>query len=350
MTATGVSDAAPGGSTGDNTGVSRKSAGPWRVALRKLMRDRTAIICGLGLALIVLCCVLAPQYAQWVGVDPFRSGLDATVTLNGVEVPVMQPETGGLGIGVTPIGPTWHPGPYMLGADDSGRDVMARMLYGGRNSLFISFWATIVSLVIGSTIGLLAGLLGGMTDAILSRFLDIVWAFPVYLLAISLSIILVGQGISFGPIDIKADSLWLPIMIIGLVYIPYVALPVRGQVLALRQSDYVAAVIGIGASTGRILVVDILPNVLSSLIVMAPILMALNMLTESALSFLSIGVQAPDASWGTIIEDGQQMLYTRPAISIAPGIAVSLCILMLNLLGDSVRDALDPKSKVKHKA
>jgi peptide/nickel transport system permease protein len=335
MTEAGVSDA----SSVDSAGASRKSAGPWRVALRKLLRDRTAIICSLGLALIVLCCVLAPQYAHWVGVDPFRSGLDATVTINGVEQPVMQPETGGLGIGVTPIGPSWRLGPYMLGADDSGRDVMARMLYGGRNSLFISFWATIVSLVIGSSIGLLAGLLGGMTDAILSRFLDIVWAFPVYLLAISLSIILVGQGISLGPIAIKADSLWLPIMIIGLVYIPYVALPVRGQILALRQSDYVAAVIGIGASTGRILVVDILPNVLSSLIVMAPILMALNMLTESALSFLSIGVQAPDASWGTIIEDGQQMLYTRPAISIAPGIAVSLCILML-----------DPKSKVKHKA
>ncbi len=336
--------------SGDVTEAPRKSAGPWRVALRRLRRDRTAVICALGLSLIVLCCVLAPQYAAWVGVDPFRSGLDAMVTINGETVPVMQPETEGLGIGVAPIGPTGQFGAYMLGADSSGRDVMARMLYGGRNSLVISFWATIVSLVIGGGIGLLAGLVGGVTDMLLSRLLDIVWAFPVYLLAISLSIILVGQGIQFGPINVRADSLWLPVMIIGLIYIPYVALPVRGQILALRQSDYIAAAIGIGASTGRILVVDILPNVLSSLIVMAPILMALNMLTESALSFLSIGVQAPDASWGTIIGDGQQMLYTRPAISLAPGIAVSLCILMLNLLGDSVRDALDPKSKVKHKA
>ena len=131
------------------------------------------------------------------------------------------------------------------------------------------------------------------------------------------------------------------------VYSPYVARPIRGQVLSLRESEFVLAAIGLGVPSHRILLRDILPNVSTTLIVFVPLMMALNMLTESALSFLSIGVQPPDASWGTIIQDGQGLLYSRPWVAMAPGIAIVLCVLALNVLGDGLRDALDPRSKIK---
>ena len=139
----------------------------------------------------------------------------------------------------------------------------------------------------------------------------------------------------------------MPIFIIGLVYIPYVARPIRGQVLSLRKSEFVLASISLGAPSHRILFKDILPNVTTTLIVFVPIMMALNMLTESALSFLSIGVQPPDASWGTIIQDGQGLLYSRPMVALAPGIAIVISVLSLNILGDGLRDALDPRSKIR---
>ena len=181
-------------------------------------------------------------------------------------------------------------------------------------------------LILATILGLVAGYFGGMTDIILSRILDVLWAFPVYLLAISLSIVLIAHGMALGPITIESGSLWLPIFIIGIVYIPYVARPIRGQVLSLRESEFVLAAIGLGVPSHRILLRDILPNVSTTLIVFVPLMMALNMLTESALSFLSIGVQPPDASWGTIIQDGQGLLYSRPWVALAPGIAIVLCV------------------------
>ena len=296
---------------------------------------------------IVTMCLLAPVYASWAGVDPFTSTLDATVTIDGTAVPVMEQSTEGLGLGYNPIGPTWRLGSYFLGADNQGRDVMARLLYGGLTSLLIAGAATVLTLTVATILGLAAGFFGGLTDIILSRILDVLWAFPVYLLAISLSIVLIAHGITIGPITIESGSLWLPIFIIGVVYIPYVARPVRGQVLSLRESEFVLAAIGLGVPSHRILLRDILPNVSTTLIVFVPLMMALNMLTESALSFLSIGVQPPDASWGTIIQDGQGLLYSRPWVAMAPGIAIVLCVLALNVLGDGLRDALDPRSKIK---
>lgn len=296
---------------------------------------------------VVISCALAPVYARWAGVDPFKSTLDAVVTIDGVQQPVMELPKTGLALGYTPIGPTWRLGNYFLGADNQGRDVMARLLYGGLNSIAIAGAATLFTLIFATVLGLVAGFYGGPVDTVISRILDILWAFPVYLLAISLSIVLITQGITIGPFVIESGSLALPIFIIGVIYIPYVARPVRGQVMSLRQSDFVMAATGLGASPARILRKDILPNVSTTLIVFLPIMMALNMLTESALSFLSIGVQPPDASWGTIIQDGQTLLYTRPWVALAPGFMIVLSVLSLNVFGDGLRDALDPKSKIK---
>ncbi len=333
--------------TAETIPFSQNSRGPWATAVRRLQRDRAAIVALIVFSLVVVACLLAPAYAKWSGVDPFRSTLDATVTINGQQIPVMEQSTEGLGLGYNPIGPTWKFGSYFLGADNQGRDVMSRLLFGGRNSLLIAGAATLFTLVVATVLGMTAGFFGGVTDMILSRILDVLWAFPIYLLAISLSIVLLQQGIRIGPVTVESGSLWLPVFIIGLVYIPYVARPIRGQVLSLRKSEFVLASISLGAASHRILFKDILPNVTTTLIVFVPIMMALNMLTESALSFLSIGVQPPDASWGTIIQDGQGLLYSRPVVALAPGIAIVISVLTLNILGDGLRDALDPRSKIR---
>lgn len=333
--------------TAETTVPVRVSRGPWATAVTRLSRDRAGMA-ALGLFIVILVmCLMAPVYANWAGVNPFTSTLDATIAIDGVSVPVMEQSTEGLGLGYNPIGPTWRLGNYFLGADNQGRDVMARLLYGGLTSLLIAGAATLLTLTFATILGLAAGFFGGITDIILSRILDVMWAFPVYLLAISLSIVLIAHGITIGPITIESGSLWLPIFIIGVVYIPYVARPIRGQVLSLRESEFVLAAISLGVPSHRILLRDILPNVSTTLIVFVPLMMALNMLTESALSFLSIGVQPPDASWGTIIQDGQGLLYSRPWVAMAPGIAIVLSVLALNVLGDGLRDALDPRSKIR---
>jgi peptide/nickel transport system permease protein len=325
----------------------RKTRGPWAIAFAKLARDRAAMASLAVFLLVVLACLSAPLYAKWAGEDPFASTLDAVIQIDGVDVPVMEQSTEGLGLGYTPLGPTWRLGNYFLGADSQGRDVMARMLYGGLSSLLISGAATIFTLLIGTLAGLIAGYFGGITDTVLSRFLDVLWAFPIYLLAISLSIVTIAQGISIGPIEIESGSLWLPVIIIGIVYVPYVARPIRGQVLSLRHSEFVFAAINLGVPGWRILWRDILPNITTTLIVFVPLMMALNMLTESALSFLSIGVQPPAASWGTIIQDGQALLYTRPLVALVPGLAIAVSVMVLNVFGDGLREALDPRSKVR---
>ncbi len=316
--------------------------GPWITAARALARDRNAMTALTLLVLIILACLAAPIYAQHIAhTDPFTSDVAATVTLHGQELAVMQPNDNALHLGLTPLGPTWHPSAYLLGSDSQGRDVMARILYGGRNSLLISAAATLLCIVMAGIVGIVSGFFGGIADAVLSRLMDIMWAIPVYLFAISLSIVTISQGLRIGPFTIESDNLLLPICIIALVYVPYAARPIRGRVLSLRHSEFVLAARGLGVSRPRILLRDILPNVSGTLIVLAPLLMALAMLAESALSFLSIGVQAPAASWGTIIQDGEGLIYTRPMVALAPGIAIVLTVLALNLLGDGLRDALD---------
>lgn len=318
---------------------------PWVTSLRKLRRNHAAMAALALMAVLILSCLAAPIYARNVShTDPFLSNVDGV--LYGTQQEVMPQSTVGVGLGVTPIGPTWG-GAYFLGADDQGRDVMARLLYGGRASLLIAGCSTLLCLLFAGIIGVVAGFFGGITDGILSRVLDVLWAFPIYLLAISLSIVLINSVLTIGPFVLDSSSLALPILIIGMVYVPYVARPVRGQVLSLARSDFVLAARALGIPGHRILLRDIVPHVTTTLIVFAPLMMALNLLTESALSFLSIGVQPPTASWGTIIRDGESLIYTRPMVAVAPGIAIVLTVLALNMLGDGVRDALDPKAKLR---
>ena len=190
------------------------------------------------LALIVLACLAAPLYAAHVsGTDPFRSNVAGQI--DGVDI--LAENTGGLGLGVTPIGPTWR-GSYLIGADQLGRDVMARVLYGGRTSLLIAGTATLLCLAVATLLGITSGFFGGGTDMVVSGTLDLLWAFPVTLLAISLGVVLIGHE--------GGDTLLLPIGILALVFVPYVARPLRAEIIALKQREFIEAARALGASPG----------------------------------------------------------------------------------------------------
>lgn len=332
----------------DSARNARGTESPWRSSLRQLRRNR-ASMAGLGVLIFILTiCLLAPIYAHNIAhTNPFASNIQGSTFINGKRVMLLQQNTQGLGFGVTPIGPTWNFTHYFLGADDQGRDVFARLLYGGRSSLLIGTASALLCCIVATILGLIAGYFGGPIDWLLSRVFDIIWAFPIYLLAISLSVVLLTSGLNIGPLHIGAGSLFLPILIIAAVFIPYVARPLRGLTMSLREREFIQAAIGSGSSDLRILWKEILPNAAPSVIVFFPLMVAFNMLTESALSFLSIGVQPPAASWGTIINDGLGLLYTRPWVALAPGIMIAITAVSLNILGDGARDAFDPKAKLR---
>ncbi len=324
---------------------------PWALAWRRLRSNRIALAALVLFLLIVVLSLAAPLYAHDVAHvgNPLVPNLNGKTIVGGHLVPVMQQGGGILKLGETPIGPTWDAHHYFLGADLLGRDVAALLLYGGRASLQIGVCSAVLCSLIATVVALIAGFFGGLVDAILSRLMDVIWAFPVYLLAISLATELLthSNGVRVGFLNISAQSLWTPTVIIAVIYVPYVYRPVRGQVLSVVNKEFVEAAIAQGASNFRLIFSDILPNVVSTVIVLMPLMIATTILTESALSYLSVGVQPPNVSWGTIIADGQDLLYTRPWVSLAPGIMIVLTVLALNVLGDGVRDALDPRAKLR---
>jgi peptide/nickel transport system permease protein len=196
-------------------------------------------------------------------------------------------------------------------------------------------------------LALLAGYFGGATDTVLSRLFDVIWAFPVFLLAIALGTALQLGGLPLGFTTVHGNSLWIPTLIIGIVLIPYVARPIRGQILALREKEFIEAAIAQGASTPRVMFRELLPNIASTLLVLFTLIVANNILFEAGLSFVGAGVRDPDPSWGNIIQQGSTRLQTAPSLALVPGIAIVLTVLALNIFGDGLRDALDPRAKVK---
>ena len=289
------------------------------------------------LLLIAVACLLAPFYAARIAhTDPFRSNVEGMIVRNGQRVPVLAQNLAGLGLGATPIGPAWSRA-FPIGADGQGRDIAARLLYGGRTSLLISAGATALTLALAAVIGVVAGALGGAVDAVLRWLLDLLWAFPVFLLAISLSAVLATSGLKLGPLTLDADTPAITVAILGIVFIPYVARPVRAQVLSLREAEFVQAAISLGGSWPHVVRRHIVPHALATVLLFAPTVMAFDLLTEASLSVLGVGVQPPGASWGTLIADGQGLIYSRPAVAVAPGLAVVLTVLLLNRLSDALR-------------
>jgi peptide/nickel transport system permease protein len=312
--------------------------GPWRLAARRLRRNKLALAFGGLFVVTVVICAAAPIWANQVAhTGPNTNHITDTIRLDGKETQVVS-------FGGIPIGPTWE-GRFFLGADRNGRDTMVRLLYGGRNSLMIGLSAALLTVLLSVLVGLLAGYLRGWVDGVISRILDIIWAYPVILLGVALGVALAVGGLKIGPITIRGDSLAIPILVIAFVYVPYMARPIRGQVLSLREKEFVEAARAQGA--GRIMFSEILPNVASTIVVFFPLMVANAILLEAALSFLGAGVQEPEPSWGTMISDGVDLLITAEHLAIVPGLMLVLTVLSLNVFGDGVRDALDPRAKVR---
>jgi peptide/nickel transport system permease protein len=318
-------------------------AGPWTLAMRRLRRNKVAIAFGILFILLVLTAVLAPVWADHVAhTTPYANHLTDTIKEGNKQVNVVSFQ------GV-PIGPQWFAagGKFFLGADGNGRDIMVRLLYGARTSLEIGIAAAVITSILAIFIGLLSGYYRGVVDTVFSRSMDILWAFPVVILGVALGTALNLGGFKAGPISIQAGSKAIPIFIIGVVYIPYIARPLRGQVLSLREKEFVEAARAQGAGNWRIMFSEILPNLASTIIVFLPLAVANAILLEAALSYLGAGVQAPTPSWGEMINEGVDRITTAPHLTIVPGLMLVLTVLALNVFGDGVRDAFDPRAKVR---
>ena len=221
---------------------------------------------------------------------------------------------------------------HLLGTDEGGRDVLTRLLYGARVSLLIGVVPALLSLVLGSALGVLAGYRGGLTDAIIMRLADVTLAFPSMLLAMVIMYSLGG-----GIVNV--------FLTLTLVNWANVARVVRAHTLQLKSSEYVEAAQVIGVSRGTIMRRHILPNCLSTMLVLFTLNVPASILTESSLSFLGLGIQPPNASWGLMINVGRQYLYTAPWLCFAPGAAIMLIVLAFNFLGNGLLDVLDPRLK-----
>jgi len=314
--------------------------GPWRLGLRRLRRNKVALLFGFLFLLLVAACFAAPLWSDHVAkTGPNENHLTDKVVIDGKETNVVALD----GI---PIGPTWQ-GEFFLGADKNGRDIMVRLLYGGRNSLLIGITAALMTTLLSIVLGLVAGYFRGPVDTVIRSLLDVMWSFPVIILGVALGVALALGGLQIGPINIAPRSLLIPIFVIGLVYVPYMARPVRGQVLSLREKEFVEAARAQGAGPLRIMYSEILPNLLSTVLVFFTLLIANAILLEAALSFLGAGVRPPEPSWGTMIDEGVERIATAPHLTIAPGLMLVLTVLALNVFGDGVRDALDPRAKVR---
>ena len=348
----------------EDSATAIRGRSPWYLAWRRLRRNYVAFAFLALFVLVLLSSALAGVYANHVAhTSPNANHILETVKVNGVPTPVVS--SGGyiskstgkacngqsdcILVSAIPIAPTWlgAGGKFVLGADANGRDIAVRLLYGGRTSLIVGIGSSAICVFFAVILALLAGYFGGWVDFVITRFFDLFYAFPAVLLGIALGSALAINGFHHFGINIQSGSLWIPTLVISYVLIPYVGRPLRGQVLSLREKEFVEAAISQGASPLRIMFTDLLPNVASSVLVFFTLIIANNIVLEAALSYLGAGVQPPTPSWGTLITDGQTLIVTRPWLALAPGIMIVITVLSLNVFGDGLRDALDPRAKVK---
>jgi peptide/nickel transport system permease protein len=320
----------------DDGGELPPGIGPWKLASRRLRRNKVALFFGGLFVVIVVLCLLAPVYAHHVAhTTDVAENITGTVKVGGKSKDIVS-VTG------IPIGPTWH-AKYFFGADGNGRDTAVRVLYGGRNSLEIGAVATVITMILALLLGVVAGFFRGWSDGIISRVLDVIWAFPAVLLGVTLGTVFAVGGI--GPIH--GTFLLLPALVIGIVYIPYVAKPVRAQVLQLREREFIDAARQQGLSNWQIMFSELMPNLASTIVVFIPLILANAILLEAGLSYLGAGVQPPNPSWGTMIADGIKTIPTSFTNVLVPGIMLVLAVMSINIFGDGLRDALDPRAKVR---
>ena len=302
------------------SGIARS---PWQLFWRRLREDKVALV-ALG---VIVALVLAAIFAPLV------------VKLFGAPGPNVQDRNAVDAFG-TPLGPSAG---HLFGVDPLGRDVFARTVYGARVSLLVGIVGTGVAMLLGVAVGLLAGYYRGWVDTLLSRLVDVVLSFPVLLLGIGIaSACSLGNGCVAGAITPGVRTV---ILVVALVSWTSIARIVRGQVLSLREREFVVAARSLGASNLRIVIREILPNLTASIIVYSSLLLPQTILLEAALSFLGVGVSPPTASWGWMIADAADNFDTQWWYMVFPGAALLLTVLAFNLLGDGLRDALDPRAE-----
>lgn len=280
----------------------------WADAWRRLRKNRMAVTCGMLFLFICAFSFLGPLLADWIaGIDGITQDVE---------------------LGAAP--PSWE---HWMGTDPLGRDMLVRTMEGGQIAIMVGLVATFVALVIGVAWGATAAYAGGKVDELMMRFVDVMYAFPTVVFVI----------VVMAVFDTKS-LVWLFALIGGISWLNMARI-VRGQVLSLRHREFVEAARCLGVPTKRILFRHIVPNTLGPVIVYSTLSIPSVMLTEAFLSFLGLGVQAPNASWGTLVTEGASQVVVNPWVLIGPGIVMGLTIFALNFLGDGLRDALDPQMR-----
>jgi ABC-type dipeptide/oligopeptide/nickel transport system permease subunit len=289
----------------------------FRVTLRSILRQRSAIIGGTILVFLILVAVFAPLIAPFdpeevlIGKEDIKKRSDPCIHLFGC--PEEQPQ-------------------HILGTDGNVRDVFSRIVYGTRISLFIGFSTVGFAIIVGTLLGAIGGYLGGWVDNLIMRLMDVLLAFPSLLLAIAI-------------VTVMSRGLQSALMAIAIVSIPRYARVIRGSVLAIKEQEYVSASRALGGGHAHILFRRILPNAIPPLIVQGTLGVANAILSAAALSFLGLGAQPPTPEWGTMLGSERNQVFTAPHLVFFPGLAIMLTVLSFNLLGDGLRDAIDPRLK-----
>jgi peptide/nickel transport system permease protein len=278
----------------------------------------------------------APLYASEVAhTTPSENHLTEQVVIDGKSTNIVS-------LGGIPIGPTWE-GRYFLGADENGRDLAVRLLYGMRTTLVIGAGAVLLTLLFAVPLGLAAGYFGGRTDVLVSRLMDLIWSFPALLLGALLSTAISLTGAQIGPITIASGSKLIPLFVIGLVYVPYMTRPLRGRVMALRGQPFIEAARSGGMRPLTVMVSELLPHLWTTIIVLSTLLFVNAVVLEAALSFLGAGVSPPEPSLGVLIAAGLNDAVLSPHLLLAPSIALVAIVLSLSGLAEGLRRALDPR-------
>jgi peptide/nickel transport system permease protein len=285
---------------------------PWQLAWRRLRTDRVAIISAVVIVIIIVAAIAAPVFAAITHHGPNEQFNTTGLTIDGLPKP--------------PSGQFW------LGTDDLGRDVLVRIVYGARISLFAGVVASLVSVAFGTVVGMFAGYFGGATDTVLSRTMDVVLSMPFLLFAIAL-VALVGPG------------LWISVAVISFFSWASVGRVTRGQTLSIKEKEYIEAARSVGAGGLRVIFIDVLPNVIAPVIVYTTLLIPASIAFMATLSFLGIGIVPPTPDWGNMIAESLQYYRVAWWFVLFPGLALLITTLAFNLLGDAVRDALDPSTE-----
>jgi peptide/nickel transport system permease protein len=321
----------PAGTSVESTEIAGRSL--TQIAWSRLRRDKVAMVSLTTVVVVILIAAFAPLVTRLVGVDPYTFNQDKDIISPAGGLPV----GGWLDSGIS----LDHP----LGVEPlTGRDIFARLLYGARISLLIALSATVVTTTLGVTIGIIAGYSKGWLDTALGRLMDIILAFPLLLILLAMSPVLTQRlETSFGLPPNAARVLYI-VMVLSFFGWPYLARIIRGQVLSLREREFVESAVSMGAGTPRILFKEILPNLWAPILVYVTILLPTYIAAEATLSFLGVGLLPPTPSWGAMLAESVSFFYTLPTYLFIPGTALFIVVLAFNLLGDAVRDALDPRA------